>query len=161
MGRFFRRGVSEALWLPAIAATETVGTSLVPGDPTAPEIAAGTPLTVDLADISGFQLSNSPIAVPNMADSFTSQIEGEDTVADSSFTFYDRDDATTIRTALAKGSDGFVVLAPYGMGAGKRLQIYPATTTGVNDEFSIGNEAARFMVGLAITGTPNLNATHP
>lgn len=153
MGRFFRRGVSSALFLPAIAAGTLVATRV--------ELTAGVVLTADLADLSGFQLSNSPIAVPNMADAFTSQIQGEDTVADSSLTFYDRDDDDTIRTALAKGTEGFLILFPYGDVPTKRMQVYPVTTTGVNDEFSIGNEAARFMVGTAITAPPNLNATIP
>ena len=152
-GKFFRRGITKVKFLPAIASALLV--------PTAPELTAGTDLTVDLAEVSGWQLTNSPIPVPSMADKFTSQIEGEDTVADSSLTFYDRDDAEVIRDVLAKGVVGYIVIAPYGFTAAKRLQVYYCSSTGVNDEFSVGNDAARFMVGFAIKSTPNLDATHP
>lgn len=153
MARFFRRGVTKVRFLPTIAATT--------GVPTRAEITAGTDLTPNLAEMSGWQLTNSPIAVPNMADAFTSQISGEDTVSDSSLTFYDDDTVAGVRTTLAKGTSGFIMVLPYGDVATRRSQTYPIKTTGVNDEFSVGNDAARFVVGVAVTGTPNLNATIP
>lgn len=160
-GRFFRRGVTKIRFLPAVAATVVVNGETIVGSPTRAEINAGTNLSSDIADIAGWSLSNSPIATPNLADRFTPQITGEDTVGDSSLTFYDRDDSTTIRTALAKGTNGFILIMPYGDVPGKRSEVYPITSAGVNDEFSVGNDAARFVVGMAITGVPNQNATVP
>src|SRR5687768_17359539 len=104
MAKFFRRGVSKIRWAPAVAGTS----------PTRPEITAGTDLSPDLNEINGFQLSNSPIPVQNLAEKFTPQIDGEDTVADSSLVFNDDDTTTTIRTAIAKGTAGFLIFMPYG-----------------------------------------------
>lgn len=151
-GRFFRRGISKILWLPAVAA---------PATPTSLEIAAGTSLDVQLADISGFEFRNSPIPTPDLASTFTTSIPGEDTAQDPSITFYDLDNAAVIRTALAKGTAGFVLLAPYGMAATKRCEVWPATSTGVNDVWTTGNESAKFMVGFAITAAPTQSAVLP
>lgn len=152
MARFFRRGVSEVHFLPAVADTDA---------PTRAEIDAGTPLGVDVAEISGFQLSNDPIPTPDLDTDFTSQISGEDTVESSTLTFYDQDDSETIRTALAKGTTGFIMLMPYGDDATKRGEVWPVKTTGVNDEYTVANEAARFVVGFAVTAVPDQDSSIP
>lgn len=151
--RFFRRGVSKVHFLPAVA---------TPATPTRIEIDAGTDLSVDLADISGFQFENSPISTPNLASAFTPQIDGEDTVPTSSFTFYDRDQADeTIRNVLAKGTKGFIALFPYGDIPTERMEIWEISSAGVNDEWSMGNDAARFMVGVSILSPPSQDVAIP
>lgn len=151
MAKFFRRGVSRIYFLPAIAGTS----------PTAPEIAAGTNLTPDVGGITGFQLQNSPIPVPNLADIFTPQITGEDTVTDSALTLNDDDTSSVVRLALAKGTAGFIYLAPYGITAGKRGEKWPIKVTGFNDEWVIDNTNAKAMVGFAVTATPTQNCVNP
>jgi len=152
MATFFRRGVSKIYFLPAIASTAA---------PTAPEITAGTNLTSAIADINGFMLSNSPIAVPNLNDTFTSQIDGEDTVQDSTLTFNDDKTSSAIRTALAKGTVGYIVLMPYGAVTAKRAEVWPVKVTGFNDEYTTSNDPAKAVCGFAITATPVQNAVLP
>jgi hypothetical protein len=153
MANFFRRGISLIDFLPAVAD---------PAAPTAPEISAGTPLSPSIAAMAGFQLTNTPIPVPNLADIFTGQINGEDTVADSTLTFNDTDVLSpTIRTALAKGTAGFILLRPYGAGTGKRCEVWPVKVTGFNDEWSVDNVAAKAVAGFAITSTPTQDAELP
>lgn len=151
MAKFFRRGVSAIKFLPAVAGTS----------PTRAEITAGTILTPQVADIAGFSFSNSPIPVPDLSATFTPQIGGEDTAADSSITFNDDDASSTIRTALAKGTAGFMILFPYGDVATKRLEKWPVTSTGVNDQWSVGNDPAQFVVQFAVTGVPVQNGVTP
>lgn len=158
MARYFRRGKSKVVFAPTVAAYDAVtGT----GSPIRAEITAATPLTPQIAEVTGFQFSNSPIAVPDLNSTFTSTIAGEDTAADSGFTFYDDDTATTIRTALAKGTKGYVVLMPYGDVSTKRLEVWPVESTGVSDEWSAGNDPARFAVSFGITSPPSLSGTVP
>lgn len=145
MARFFRRGVSEAVFAPAVASLAA---------PTTAEITAGTDLSASIADLAGFMLENAPIATPDLSSTFDSQIDGPDTTSDSSLTFYDDDTATTIRDALAKGTDGFLILMPYGNTVGKRAEVWPVRSTGVNDEWDMGATAARFKVGFAVTSVP-------
>jgi hypothetical protein len=153
MARFFRRGVSKIYFLPAVA---------TPAAPTSIEITAGTDLTVDTSEIAGFSLTNAPIAVPDLAATFTKTINGEDTTDTSSITFYDQDTTTNaIRTALAKGTAGYIVLMPYGNVTTKRCEVWAVTSTGVNDTWTTGNEAARFVVSFSINAVPVQNAVLP
>lgn len=155
MARFFRRGVSKVYFLPAVATPAT--------GPTSGEVSAGTHLTNSVAELGGFQLSNSPIATPDLESTFTKTIVGEDTTDASTITFYDTDaaGANPIRVALAKGAAGFIVLMPYGSTATRRVETWPVRSTGVNDEWTVGNDPARFMVGFAVTEVPSQNGVAP
>lgn len=152
MARYFRRGKSKILFLPTVTNQAA---------PSRSEITAGTPLTPQVAEVSGFQFTNSPIAMPDLNSTFTSTIPGEDTADDSSLTFYDDDTATTIRTALAKGTSGYILLLPYGDTPTKRAEVWPVTSTGVGDEWSAGNDPARFTVQFGVTAPPTTNAVVP
>lgn len=160
MAKFFRRGKSKIYFLPAVANQSS---------PTGTEITAGTDLSPVVQAVAGFQLTNTPIATPDLSTPFNKSIPGEDTTAASTLTFYD-DDGTgtpgisaTVRTALAKGTIGYIVLMPYGAGTGKRCEVWNVQTTGVNDEWStaLANDAARFMVGFAVLAVPVQNAVAP
>lgn len=152
MSRYFRRGLSKIRFLPAVASLAA---------PTAPEIAAGTDLTVQLAEINGFEFENSPIMTPDLNTTYTTQIGGEDTTKTSSLTFYDDDSSSTIRTALAKGTAGYLLFEPYGTASAKRAEVWPVTSTGVNDHWAVGNEAAKYTVSFAVTTAPRQTAVLP
>lgn len=151
MARYFRRGISKTKFLPACAAAS----------PTRAEITAGVDLSASVNAINGFQYSNSPIATPDLSDSFDSQISGPDTAGDSSIDFYDDDSSSTVRTALAKGTPGFMILFPYNDLVGKRLEKWPCTSLGVNDAWSMDAVAALFNVQFAITSRPNQAGVTP
>lgn len=151
MARYFRRGVAAMKWLPTVAGAS----------PTRPEITAGTDLTGAIAAIAGFKMANAPIATPDLLTTFDTQIDGPDTVDASSITFYDDDASTTIRTALAKGNAGYVVLFPQGDASGKRCEVWRAKSLGVNDEWTLDATAAKYEVGFAITLKPAQAATTP
>lgn len=152
MARFFRRGISKIYFLPSVADLDS---------PTRLEITAGVNLSPFVNAINGFQLNNSPIPTPNLEDQFTSQIDGEDTVADSSLVFNDDDTDDDVRTALAKGTAGYVLLMPYGDVSGKRAEVWPAKSTGFNDEWTTDNSPARAQAGFAVTAVPEQNAVVP
>jgi hypothetical protein len=156
MARFFRRGKSKIEFLPAIANTAA---------PTRPEIAAGTDLSPAIQGLAGFQLTNTPIATPDLSARFNKSIPGEDTTAASSLDFFDDDSgssiADTARTVLAKGTIGYIVLMPYGDIATKRCEVWQVQSTGVNDMWALGNEAARFAVPFAVLDVPVQNAVIP
>lgn len=152
MSRFFRRGLSLVDFVPTVANKAA---------PTALEIAAGEALTPQIAEINGFEFSNSPITTPDLATTFTTQIPGEDTTSTSTLVFYDQDDDDTIRAALAKGTEGYIVFRPYGAGTGKRAEVWPVISTGVNDQWTTGNEAAKFAAAFAITAEPEQEGALP
>jgi hypothetical protein len=149
--RFFRRGLSKIKFLPAVAGVS----------PTRAEITAGADLSTQVQSISGFELKNSPIKTPDLATAFDSQIDGPDEVQDSSLTFYDDLTTTTIRTALAKGTNGFLVFFPYGDTPTKRCEVWPARTTGFNDSWSMDAQAAQAVCTFAVTTVPTQNGVVP
>jgi hypothetical protein len=151
VARYFRRGKSKIRFAPTV-----VGAS-----PTRAEITSSTDLTPQIADVGGLSFSNSPIATPDLDTTFTLTIPGEDTSDTPTLTFYDDDTATTIRTALAKGTKGHLLLFPYGDVVGRRMEVWPVESTGVNDQWTAGNDAAQFVVAFGNTGVPRQNATVP
>lgn len=151
MASFFRRGVSIIRFLPAVAGAS----------PTSGEISAGTNLTPSIGGIAGFALTNASIPVPNLQDVFTPQITGEDTVTDSALTFNDDDTSTAIRTLLAKGTAGFILLQPYGATAAKRCEVWPIKVNGFNDQWTLDNAPAQAIAGFAVTAVPRQNAVNP
>lgn len=151
MAKFFRRGVSKIHFLPAVAGAS----------PTRAEITAGSDLSPSVTGLSGWQFSNTRIDTPILSSSFTPQIDGPDTVGDSSLQFLDDDSTSTVRTLLAKGTSGYIVKFPYGDVPTKRCEVWPVKSTGVNDEWSMGNDPARYDVGFAITNVPVQSGTVP
>ena len=151
MAKFFRRGKSAIYFLPAVAGAS----------PTRPEITAGTNLSTQITGIDGFQLSNERIDTPVLSSAYTFQIDGPDSASGSSLTFLDDDNATTARTTCAKGTVGFLILMPYGDVPTKRLEKWPIKSTGANDEWSMGNDPARFMIDFAVTDIPSQSGTVP
>lgn len=152
MSRFFRRGETKIQFLPAWASTS----------PTSGEISAGTDLTTAISNVTGWDFANSPITTPDLSTTFDTQIPGNDTAGTPTIEFYDDDASTTIRAALAKGTAGFILRAPYGTTTGKRCEKFPIKITALNDSYTLANEAAKFVVGFAITTAPTLTgATMP
>lgn len=152
MAKFFRRGTSKVFFLPAVVDVEA---------PTRAEITAGTDLSPFATGLSGWQFSNSRIDTPILSSAFTPQIDGPDEVGDSSLTFLDDDTVTTVRTALPRGTSGYICLMPYGDVATKRCEIWPIKSTGANDEWSMGSDPARYVIDFAVTNPPTQNAVVP
>lgn len=152
MARFFRRGKTRIWFLPAVSNKSA---------PSSAEITAGTELTGSIQAISGFQLANTPISTPDLQTTFNSEIPGEDAAGNSSLTMYDDDASSAVKTALAKNTAGFLLFGPYGITTGKRAEVWPVTVTSNSDEYTMGNEAARFMVGFSVTSIPTQNAVMP
>jgi hypothetical protein len=150
MARFMRKGKTRFYWCPTVANLNA---------PTVANITAGTRLDPQIAEINGFEFANSPIDVPDMATAFVSKIPGEDTVADSSISFYEDDTTNPIQTALAKGTVGHVVIFPRGTaGASPAVsdvtEVWPAIVASSARAYTAGNEAARYTVTFTLTAPP-------
>lgn len=149
MGRFFRRGESKIVF-------ETAGAT-----PTLAQINAGSQLHLALSNITGWDFANTPITTPDLSTTFDTQIGGPDTAGSPTMEFYDDDASATLRTALAKGNAGFIVRCPYGIANPLRSEVFPVKVTALNDNYTLGNDAAKFTVGFAVTAAPNLAYTIP
>lgn len=158
MARFMQKGTTKFWFAPTIASATLV--------PTAAEVNAGTRMDTELAEISGFAFSNSPIATPDMANTFTSSIPGEDVADTSSLTFYEQKAPTTnpIRTAQAKGTVGYVVIFFGGIAgatpaAADKCDVWPVQVASNVRTYSAGNEASRYVITYAMTATPGFDKT--
>lgn len=151
MVRFMRKGKTKIFFVLTIA---------VPTAPTAAEVNAGTILHTQLKEINGFTFQNNPIETPDMGTAFVTKIGGEDTVEDSNMTFYEDDTTTTLSTALAKNTNGFVVIFYKGTAgaspaAADKAEVWPVTITSNARLYTVDNEAAAFMVTFANTLAPS------
>lgn len=154
MAGFVRRGVTKYKWATAVAA---------PATPTRAEINAAVNLGSKLNDLTGLTSTRTTVDRPDMDNKFTAKVAGVDEVPDIAFTFHDDDDSATaaIRTALAEGTNGYLLVLTYGDVPGKRMEVWPAQTLAVNDQHTAGNETAKFAVGFAPTSTPTKSAVVP
>lgn len=149
-GKFFRAGVTKVYFLPSVAGSS----------PTAPEISAGVDVTPDLADINNISVQANLVDTPDYQTAFVSKVAGNDTVGDPELVYWDRDNSTTNRTALAKGTVGFLILMPYGHVTGKRCEVYPVQSAGVNDQYA-RDTPAQFTATMAVTAAPTQTAVLP
>lgn len=149
--RFMRKGTTRIFWVPSIDDEDLA--------PAVSEVTGGTELTPELAEINGFNFSNSPIDTPDMGTSFVSKIPGEDTVGDSDMSFYEHTDSNPIKTALAKGTTGNVVIFYAGTdaddpAAADECDVWPATVASNSRSYSAGNEAAMYQIVFTLTSEP-------
>ena len=151
MARFMRRGKAKAFFLPTVASPTTA--------PTSAEVTAGTDLTAKIADMSGWLLEASKIDTPDLSSRFVSSIPGEQSVKDSSLTFYGDDAASVdaIKTALAVDTIGYAYFMHSGQAVGKPADLFPVRVMSVGNEYSVGTDPARYMIGFAITAPPRID----
>src|SRR5690348_15062571 len=77
--RFFRPGITRAYWVVSISNISA---------PTRLELNAGTDLSKDIADISGWMVSGQKIDTPDLNSRFVSNIPGLTSADESAITFY-------------------------------------------------------------------------
>jgi hypothetical protein len=152
--RFNRKGTTKIMYVPTIASASYL--------PTAAEITAGTDYTEQINAIDGWSIENTPIETPDMASTFVSKIDGDDSAADSSLTFYEDDTLNDIETDLAKGTDGFIIIFSKGkVAATTGMDVFPIKVASNSKSYSTDNEAAKITVQFVVTDRPALNQTVP
>ena len=129
--------------------------------PTRTEITAAVDLTPQLADTSGFSAAPQSAEVPDYDSDFTKKVPGIKAAEDPTMTFWEDDDSSTIRTAVADGAAGFIIRCPYGDVAAKRCEVWPVRSTGPNTNLPNDNNAAQFVVVFATEDAPELEAVLP
>lgn len=160
MGRMHLFGVEKVVFAPSVASLAA---------PSRAEINAGVVLVTPgvyahegLQEMGGFEAASTFIDVPDASTDFDGKIPGRKQAGDPTLTFYESDSGSPIRTALAEGTQGYVIRMPYGDVATKRCEVYPVTVASTNtSQLTSGNDAATFEVAMAITANPNKQAVIP
>jgi hypothetical protein len=153
-GQFWRKGVTKVYF--------TTDTIADPG-PTQAQIAAATNLTSQINAIEGFETAVERIPTDDLDTTFVPTITGPRTVGDARITFLDKKNPSgvtgaaydSIRAALADGERGSLIIAPYGITTGERVEVWPVESGGPNDQVTLGNEPAKFAVAFGITALPD------
>lgn len=161
-GRYLTSGVSKVIFAPAIANKAA---------PSRVELTAGTILTqpsVDvvegLVELTGFETTPSNITTPDVASRFDKTIPGRTASTDAAATFYDDVDPINdnIRSDLAEGTNGFIVIMYRGDVPTETCEVWPVRVSSNNSsQVTSANEAATYTVGFGITGQPEKNAVIP
>lgn len=152
--KYSRRGVSQFLYVPTIAATTMI--------PTRAEITAGTNLTAAIAELDGWTAENQAIEVPDMSDTFDGTIPGSDKASDSSFTFYEDSTTNVTEELLKKGTTGYIVIFRKGdIPTNKSMDVFPIRVGSVQPAYTADNEAAKFTVNFSVTRRPVQGAAVP
>jgi hypothetical protein len=144
---------SERFFAPEISRIYFVLTIANIASPTRAEINAGTDLTNEIADLSGWSVTTGMIATPGMTR-FTPQIPGRTSAEDSSITFYGDQGGDDVRTVLARGDRGYVIFCDGGDITGHLADVFPVQVRNVGKLRSLGDEGFRLTVGFAITRVP-------
>jgi hypothetical protein len=151
--RFFHVGETVVYYLPSIAAANRT--------PTRAEINAGTELTDEIADLSGWTIQGGEIETPDLGSKFNGKIPGRTSVDDSSFTFYADNRGVDVRSVLPRGTSGFIVICDGGDVAGALADVFPARVRSVGKVRSVGDEAGRLTIPFSITKEPAENVALP
>lgn len=130
-------------------------------DPTRIELDAGTDLSGEIAEISGWTVSGESIDTPDLGSRFTSSIPGRTNAADSSITFYADETGDDARTLMPRDTNGFIVWLDGGDVPANLMQVFPVRVLSVGDMRSVGNEAHRLQIQYSVTSEPAENVAVP
>lgn len=153
VNRYWPVGTTKWVWVPTIA-NYTVAV-------TRSEINAGTDLSGEIADLSGWTVSSNQIDTPDVNSRFRSKIPGPIEAEDSSLTIYADPSGSDVRTLLPRDASGYIIRMDGGDVAGRKMSVYPVKVASQNKLMGTEEEAARIEVAFTITRQPAEDLTIP
>jgi hypothetical protein len=149
--RYTPPGQRKVWWVPTISNKNT---------PTLAEMSAGTDVTGEVASMDGWSVSSDTQDAPDLGSKFVSQVSGAITAPSSSLNCYMSSTSTDIRSLLARGSAGFIVLPWDGAGSANKCDVFPVQVTAMPKQSST-TDVAQIQVQFAITSVPVENIAIP
>lgn len=151
--RYTARGTSRAYWVPTISNKAA---------PTRPELNAGTDLSTQLADSSGWSVKSNQIEAPDLSTRYTATIPGVITAEDSSLTLYSSKNGVDARALMPRDAVGFIVWMDGGDIASNKMDVFPVTVSSVSKQRQVdGGKADTLQISYAITSQPAEDVTVP
>lgn len=144
--RFYQPGVIAIVFLPTIAAATYV--------PTTAEITAGTDLTTEVDDISGWSYSTTFIETKDAATRVMPKLAGRVTLEDSSITFNGSQNGTDARGVFTLNQAGFIMMADAGLGTGKKAEVFPVSVGAIVKVRSLDADPFKIRVDFGVTNIP-------
>lgn len=144
--RYFAPPVTKIAWLAAILAPSLI--------PTPAEWGSRIDLSDEIADLSGFNITDEAIPTPGLSK-FTGSLPGRLTVDKSGLTFYADEAGVDVRTILTSGQSGFVAIADAGDTAALLMDIFPARVGALGKPRSVSGSTAQLItVPIHVTREP-------
>lgn len=152
--RYTSIGLTKIYFLPAVAAAGLT--------PTRAEMNAGTDLSPQVADWTGWIVSGVQINTPDLSSVFESSISGRVSAAKSSIAFYASQTGVDVSTLLPRTTVGFIQWLDGGDISGNQCEVYPiiVMANGIDRDNKM-TLADRVMVDFAITKLPGQNLIIP
>ena len=146
--RFFQVGVVDILFLPTIAATNYT--------PTSAEITAGTNLSSEVDDISGWSYSTTFIETKDAKSRIRPKLSGPVSLDDSSITFNGSSagPTTDARSVFTLNQSGFILFADAGLGTGKAGEVFPVTVGSIVKVRNLADASFKIRVDFGVTNVP-------
>ncbi len=151
--RYTSRGTARWYWVVTIAN---------PASPTGAELNAGTDLSPEVMDSSGFGVEADQIATPDVSSRFTRKIPGNIEADDSSLTMYQSVTGSDARALMPQDTAGFVVVFPGGNVAGRKMHVWPVRVASVKYQYGTnGSDPDTMVIKFSSTAAPSENVTIP
>lgn len=150
--RFFAPEISKVYLIPAVASETAV---------TRAEITAGTDLTGEIADVSGWSVTGQMINTPDWGSRFISQISGRTSAENSSITFYADKAGVDIRTVLSRGDRTHILFCDGGDVTSYKADLFAVEVTSVGKVRTGSDGALQITISFAITRVPTEDLTLP
>ena len=150
--RYIPPGTRKVYWLTTIASYATAVTRA--------EINAGTDLTNEIAEMSGFSVTSASVETPDLSTRFTAKIPGRITADDSSISFYASSTSADVRSVLPRDTAGYVIILPEGDVPTQKMDVYPAKVASTAVDTAM-EDPEKINVQFTVTRIPALNLTIP
>lgn len=156
MPRFIGRGKEGVFFVPSLAD---------PNSASAAAVAAGTPLHNILRSFTGFTSNIENVDNADYGSRVNKTLPGAENLDDSSLTIFagdaDTDAGEAARTALAEGTNGFIVWVKRSQtpATGQRYDAFPVRVGGQNDDRTFDMAVRTWTASMSITDAPSKNKT--
>jgi len=144
--RFFAPEITKVIFVTSIAAASLAATRA--------EINAGTELSDEIADLSGWLVASGTIDTPDLGNRFTRQIGGRTTAESSSLTMYSSRNGQDVREILPRDTTGFLIFMDGGDVPTEPMDVFPVTVSSLGKVRSTGDQAGQLTINFSITGVP-------
>ncbi len=148
--RFYAVGITDVLFCTTIAN---------PDAPTFAELDAGTDLSRDLSDWSGWTVATAFIDTPALKERFVGQLPGRITAEASSISFYEDRLQVDLRALMPRDALGYIVIADGGL-ASAVGDVFKVQVASVAKMRSMDN-AAQLKIDYAILTEPSEDVVLP
>lgn len=151
--RYTSRGSTKVYWVATISDYTS---------PTRNELNAGTDLSPQVADLSGWSVSSDQIDTPDMATRFTAKIAGGISAEDSSLTMYASKNGVDARALMPQDATGHIVWLDGGDTAAYKMDVWKVSVASVSKQRSAdGSDADTLVFSFSPTDVPATNVAVP